>query len=142
VCANLLNTNEYMADLIVTGAAGPWTDASWRLAGAVWHYRANQIGIVDWGYLNGLRMMYEGDLNLFVIDRFATDAGRGHILGMIAAPDSVFIQHTGDKQVFSGVNEQLRAIAQAAGYEEQVQRTVHDNQGRPVFEIVRFVKGS
>ena len=34
----------------------------------------------------------------------------------------------------------MRAEALALGYEEQVARVVHDNQGRPIFEIFRFVK--
>jgi hypothetical protein len=56
-CGNPLNTNEYPADLIRNGAVNSWTDAAYRLAGAVSPYRSSQISIVDWGYLNGLRMI-------------------------------------------------------------------------------------
>jgi hypothetical protein len=43
VCGNLLNTNEYLASLILNGAVNGWTDASYRLAGAVFPYRSEQI---------------------------------------------------------------------------------------------------
>ena len=129
--ANLLNTNEYLANLILNGGIGGWTDASRRLAGAIYPYRAGHIGIVDWGYLNPLRMMYGGDLKLTVVSDVPT---------VIADPDFIFIQHTNDKQMFHGVNEQLSNAALTLGYTEQVSRVVHDDEGRPVFEIFRFVK--
>ena len=145
VCGNLLNTNEYLANLTRNGAAGGWTDAFYRLTGAVYPYRSGQIGIVDWGYINGLRMMYEGDLKLTVVSDFArkpamTSDDRRQVLTMIGSPDFVFVQHTDDNQLFPGVNEQLSTAALSLGYAEQVQRVVHDDQGRPVFEIFHFVK--
>ena len=135
VCGNLLNTNEYLADLIVKGAVNSWTDASYRLAGAVFPYRSSQIGTVDWGYIDNLRMMYGGNLKLTAM----TD-GRTDVSALIATPDFIFIQHTDDQQIFDGVNDRLRSEARALGYSELVERVVHDNQARPVFEIFRFVK--
>ena len=145
VCGNLLNTNEYLADLTLNGAAKAWTDASYRLAGAIWPYRSNRIGIVDWGYFNVLRMMYAGELQLTGVSEFIhkpamTDDDLKHVSAMIAAPDFIFIQHTDDQQIFEGVNDELRNAALVLGYSEQIERVVHDNQARPVFEIFRFVK--
>lgn len=138
VFVNILNTNEYLADLALNGAVAGWTDASYRLNGAVYRYRAGQIGIVDWGYLSALRMMYEGDLKTTVVSDIL--AKPTSAAAMIASPDFVFIQHTDDKQLFTGVNDHLRSIALSLGYAEQVQRVVHDDEGRPVFEIFRFEK--
>lgn len=76
-------------------------------------------------------MMYGGDLKLTVVSDVPT---------VIADPDFIFIQHTNDKQMFHGVNEQLSNAALTLGYTEQVSRVVHDDEGRPVFEIFRFVK--
>jgi hypothetical protein len=135
VCANLLNTNEYLANLIQNGAVGGWTDAFYRLTRAIYPYRSRQLGIVDWGYLNGLRMMYDDDLKMTEVT-----GDSGQVLSMIGSPDFVFIQHTDDNQLFPGVNDKLRTVALTQGFAEQVERTVHDNQGRPVFEIFRFVK--
>jgi Dolichyl-phosphate-mannose-protein mannosyltransferase len=138
VFINVLNTNEYLADLALNGAVSGWTDAFYRLTGAVSHYKSGQIGIVDWGYLNGLRMMYEGDLKLALVSDFAgKPAG---LAAMIASHDFVFVQHTEDKQIFPDVNGRLRSAGLSLGYAEQVQRVVHDDEGRPVFEIFRFEK--
>ena len=147
VCGNILNTNEYLADLTLNGGVGGWTDAIYRLAGAVGRYRSGQIGIVDWGYLNGLRMFYEGELKMPVVTDFLrkpvmTDQDRRQLLAVINASDSIFIQHTDDQQLFAGLNERMRGIAGELGYSEQVLRVVHDNQGRAEFEIFRFVKVS
>ncbi len=145
VCGNLLNTNEYLAGLTLKGGAGSWTDASYRLAGAVFPYRSEEIGTVDWGYLNNLRMMYGGDLKLNDVSKFIhkpviTDDDCMRVSALITAPDFIFIQHTDDQQIFDGVNDELRSEARALGYSEQVERVVHDNQARPMFEIFRFVK--
>lgn len=145
VCGNVLNTNEYLADLVKNGAVGGWTDASYRLAGAVAPYKSDWIGGVDWGYLNGLRMWYEGDLKLFfasdpVRKPTMTDDDRRQFLTAIESPGFVFIQHTDDKEMYPDVNGRFRGAALALGYTEHVERVVHDNEGRPVFEIFRFVK--
>jgi hypothetical protein len=134
---NLLNTNEYLAELATRGGAGGWTDAIYRLAGSVEKSPdTNWYGLVDWGYLNALRLFHEGDLPLFVVaDGQATELKRE-----IETPDCVFIQHTEDKQIFSGINDRLRQTAADLGYSERVQRVIHDRNGRPVFELFRFVK--
>jgi hypothetical protein len=130
----VLNCNEYLADLAIHGEVGAWTDASYRLAGAVSHYQNTWIGCVDWGYRNGLRMWYGKDLNLFSVSekdpQFRTQ---------VSSPDFVYIQHTDDKQMYNNVNQQLRDAALALGYTERIERVVHDDEGRPVFEIFHFV---
>ena len=83
---------------------------------------------MDWGYKNGLRLWYGNNLKLFsAADQTSKPS-----------PNFVYIQHTDDKQMYDNVNSQLRDAALALGYNEQVERNVHDNQGRPVFEIFRF----
>ena len=58
----------------------------------------------------------------------------------VTSPDFIFIEHTDEYQMFPGVNGQFRDAALALGYTEHVERVVHDNEGRPVFEIFRFAK--
>ncbi len=145
VSFSLLNCNEYLADLAMNGGLGGWTDASYRLAGAVSHYQAHGIGTVDWGYDNSLRTFYGNDLKLFGASEQSrkpsmTDEDRRAFLAEVTAPDFVFIEHTDDKQMFPNINVQLRSAALAIGYTEQVERVVHDYQGRPVFEIFHFVR--
>ena len=100
-------------------------------------YTSSQIGIVDWGYINGLRMMSEGELKMTAVNDFVrkpvmTDDDRRQILAMASSPSFVFIQHTDDKEMFSGVNGQTRSAALALGYTEHVERVVYDDEGRPV----------
>lgn len=143
-CANFTNTNEYLATLIQNGAAGGWTDASYRLTGEVSRYKSGRIGAVDWGYFNILRMRYGAGLQIVPVNEYvATPASAGNrskLLSLMDSPDMVFIRHTDPNEIFPGVNENLRAIALAAGYSEEILRVVHDNEGREVFEIFRFVK--
>jgi hypothetical protein len=89
-------------------------------------------------------MWYGNDLKLFsATDQTRkpsmTDDDRRAFLAELGLRDTVFIQHTDDKQTYDNVNTQLREAALAPGYTEQIERVVHDNQGRPVFEIFRFV---
>jgi 4-amino-4-deoxy-L-arabinose transferase-like glycosyltransferase len=143
---NLLTTNEYLTEFAVNGGSGGWTDAIYRLADSVEKSPSvGWYGLVDWGYLNALQMLHEGDLPVFIAaippaGATPTDADRAEIRREIDAPDRVFIQHTEDKQMFPGINDRLRGIAAELGFEERVERVVHDRNGRPVFELVRFVK--
>lgn len=142
--SNALVANEHIAEFAVNGSAPFWTDAIYRLAGALGPYIDGNIVIVDWGYLNPVRMLYDGELTstmLFDAVKWpiATDADRTKLRTMLASPLFVFVQHVDDRQVFPGRNEQLRAAAAELGFTERVERTIHDYEGRPVYEIVRFV---
>jgi 4-amino-4-deoxy-L-arabinose transferase-like glycosyltransferase len=144
--ANLLNTNEYLAAFAVNGASGGWTDAVYRLADSV--EKSDTVGwygLVDWGYLNALRTLHEGDLPIFIAQVPAagatpTEADLAEIRREIDAPDRVFIQHTDDKQMFKGVNQRWRDVAAQLGYTEKVEKVIHDRNGRPVFELFRMEK--
>jgi 4-amino-4-deoxy-L-arabinose transferase-like glycosyltransferase len=141
---NLLNTNEYLADLARYGAIGGWTDAIYRLAGAVGKpNQANWYALVDWGYLNGLRLFFEGDLPMFearvpAVGATPSEEDLAEIRREIDNTDRLFIRHTEDKQMFPGVNDRFRAVTGQLGYTEKVERVIHDRNGRPVFELFRF----
>ena len=146
VIGNLLNLNEYVARFATNGARGGWTDAIYPLAEATARTDKTQwFGMVDWGYLNTLAMLHEGDLPMFVADVPATGASltetdRAEILKEIASEDRVFIEHTDDKQMFPGVNGRMKQAAAELGYAEQPEKTVSDSNGRPVFQLFRFRK--
>lgn len=134
---NLLTTNRYLVKFAENGAAGGWTDAIYPLADSVGRYargekQARWIGLIDWGYLNQLRMLYEGDLDLFVAD--PAD------MKQIVATDCVLIRHTEDRQMFPDVNGRFRTAAAELGYGEKVERAIDDRNGRPVFELFRLEK--
>jgi 4-amino-4-deoxy-L-arabinose transferase-like glycosyltransferase len=143
---NLLTTNQYLAAFAVNGASGGWTDAIYRLAGSVEKSPGTEwYGLVDWGYLNGLRLLHEGDLPMFVAQVPAagvtpTADDLTEIRREIDSPDKVFIQHVEDKQIFPGINGRFRDVAAQLGYREKVEKVIPDSNGRPVFELFRFEK--
>jgi hypothetical protein len=134
---NLLTTNQYLAQFVVNGGSGGWTDAVRPLADSLDRKSAAWFGLVDWGYLNAIRMFRGGDIPVFFVD---PNAGPEEFLRQIGNPDFQFVQHTDDKQIFPGVNDRLRKAALAAGYAERIERTIPDRNGRPVFELFRFQK--
>jgi 4-amino-4-deoxy-L-arabinose transferase-like glycosyltransferase len=143
---NLLTTNEYLAAFAANGASGGWSDALYRLAGSVEKSETvGWYGLVDWGYLNGLRLLHEGDLPVFIAQVPAagvtpTDADLAEIRREIESPDRVFIQHTDDKQMFPGINGRWRDVTGKLGYTERIEKVIHDRNGRPVFELFRLEK--
>lgn len=142
---NLLTTNQYLSRFIVNGPAGGWTDAIYPLAASIDHKSASWYGLVDWGYLNGLRALHEGDLPMFIAlvppeGSQQPEADRLEMQRQISSESVLFIQHTDSNQMFPGVNNRFRNAAAAFGYHEIVERTVADRNGRPVFELFRFRK--
>jgi len=142
---NLLTTNQYLSRFIVNGPAGGWTDAIYPLASSIDHKSVSWYGLVDWGYLNGLRLLHEGDLPMFIAlvppeGANPSEEDKRELQRQIGSGDFLFIQHTDDKQMFPGVNDRFRKATAALGYHEVVERTVADRNGRPVFELFRFAK--
>jgi hypothetical protein len=136
-CENLLTTNEYLAKLIVNGGSGGWTDAVRPLTDSLDRKAAGWFGLVDWGYLNAVRMFRGADMPVFIPD---LNGDPKEFLRQISNPDFQFVRHTDDKQMFPGINDRLRKAAAEAGYTERVERTIKDRNGRPVFELFRFQK--
>ncbi len=143
---NLMNVNEYIAEFATNGARGGWTDAIYPLAETARRSDKTQwYGVVDWGYLNTLALLHEGDLPMFMAEIPAagaspTDADRAAIRKEIGSEDRVFIEHTDDKQLLPGINGRLEQAAADLGYTEQIEKAVNDSNGRPVFRLFRFRK--
>ena len=139
---NLLTTNHYLSRFIVNGGSGGWTDAVKPLTRTFGRKTASWYGIVDWGYLNAIRMLrpraaYPAEVPLFIVD---VNAENQEFSRQIGSPDFLFIQHTAGNEMFAGINERLRQRAAREGYVEKVEQTIPDRNGRPVFELFRFQK--
>ena len=59
---------------------------------------------------------------------------------MLSDPDSVFVGHVREREVFQGVDERLDRFAESAGYRKQMVTVVPDSHGRPIFELFRFTR--
>ena len=142
---NLLTTNEYVAEFAQFGTTVNWTDAIYSLSDTVNAKTASEIEILDWGYLNGLGMLHEGNLPLKVASEellkpVMSGADRETIRTMIESPRHLFIRHTAGNEIFFGIDKRLRDTAEGLGYREKPTRVVNDKNGRPIFELFRFEK--
>jgi hypothetical protein len=137
--SNLLVVNQYFAQFVTDGAMPNWSDAITPLATAVQHAGDRDIYVMDWGMFDTLRMMGEGRFRLGVGSDAVEPAADPHYLKYILErPSPLFLSHTKETEVFTGVNERLRSKAAALGYRQKLLRTITDSNGRAVFEISEF----
>jgi hypothetical protein len=109
------------------------------LATAVQQAGDRDIYVMDWGMFDTLRMMGEGRFRLGVGSDAVEPAADPHYLKYILErPSPLFLSHTKETEVFTGVNERLRSKAAALGYRQKLLRTITDSNGRAVFEISEF----
>ncbi len=100
---------------------------------------------MDWGIFDTLRALNRGSLPLRygsddVSGPDLDDAARARIAGMLAEKDATFVGHTDDNQILPERNERMQAAAGAAGYRKRVVKMIEDRNGRPIFEIYRWMR--
>jgi hypothetical protein len=139
---NLLLTNEYFYQLAAYGPNKSWSDAIFQLSAQAGHIEADHLVLDDWGIMNPLIALHRNRLPL----RFADET---FLAPGIDAPmrkwqeswlEDVWIGHADPYQQVPGTNERIVHVTRAAGFEKQMVQTVPDRNGRPVFEIFRFVR--
>jgi hypothetical protein len=143
VVENLLLTNEYFYQLSVYGATKNWNDAIFQLSDKLGHIETRHLVVDDWGILHPLIALHRNRLPLVYADQSflapgVTEANREWSLQVMA--EDVWIGHTPQFQQWTGANERMIGIAREAGLEKRIIETVPDRNGRPVFEIFRFVR--
>lgn len=139
---NLLLTNEYFYQLAAYGPNKSWSDAIFRLSDEAGHIQAKHLVLDDWGIRNALIVLHCNRLPLRYADvsflEPSLDASRRQLeQGWL---DDVWIGHTNPYEIVPGTNARIVAVARTAGFEKQIIETVPDRNGRPVFEIFRFVR--
>ena len=148
-CAgNLLNANEYLYNFSTSGASGVWTDAIDRLsadlATDLKKDKNTPIGAVDWGFLNGVRLLHDGEIQISVasdqLARPMDSEAQKEFLAMIGDPRRLLVRHTDEYQVFPGINQRFRSAVTAAGFTEHIERIVTDSNQRPVFVVFRLLR--
>jgi hypothetical protein len=143
VADNLLLTNEYFYQLAAYGPVKSWNDAIFRLSDETGHIQAEHFVLDDWGILTPLVVLHDNKLPLYVADQSFLAPGIGEDERdwfMRRLADDVWIGHTAAFQQWPGINEKMVQIARGVGFEKQMIETVPDRNGRPVFEIFRFVR--
>jgi hypothetical protein len=142
---NLLLTNEYFYQLETYGPTKSWNDAIFRLADEAGHIQAEHLVVDDWGILTPLIVLSSNRLRPYLADQTflgpgITDDDRNWFMRRLA--EDVWIGHTTAFLQWSDANERIGRLARSAGFEKQTIKTVPDRNGRPVFEIFRFVRSS
>ncbi len=143
---NLLMTNQYLANFIRNGGAHVWSDAIFPLAKSLENTSASgRVWIADWGLMDSLRLLERGRLHLEVgwdtlnkTDR--NEADRKQIEAMLSDPADIFAGHTPGEEAFPGIGERFVRMGAEHGYRKTVMSTIPDSNGRPIFEVFRFVK--
>ena len=144
MASGLLVTNEYHVLILRNGGSQNWTDAIFRLADYMKDSKSTSIYCVDWGIMDSMRLLSRGELPLRVgtdpITKPAYDqTDREFLARTISDPEHLFINHTKEFEFFGGVNDKLVKYAAAAGFHREVLTTIPDSNGRPVYEIYRFL---
>ena len=121
------------------GGSQNWTDAIFRLSDYMKGVPASNVFCVDWGIMDSMRLLSRGKLPLRVGTDPITKRTSRRDLQDLADPGHVFINHTKDFEFFTGVNDKLVKYAADAGYRREVMAVIPDSNGRPVYEVYRFV---
>ncbi len=129
--SGLLVTNEYRALIVRNGGSQNWTDAVFRLADYMKGVPSSYVFCMDWGIMDNMRLLSRGKLSL----RVGPDPAASPVL----QPDHIFINHTKDFTFFPGVNDKLVKYAADNGYRREIMAVIPDSNGRPVYEVYRFV---
>jgi len=144
VAMNLVVLNQYLVQFERNGPAETFTDAIYPLSDDLQAFPGRPIYVIDWGMLNVLGFLHQGKLDLKAgSEPLMTDAPsepQQKALGrMVEDSRAVFVGHVAGEEMFPKVNERLARAAEGFGFRKEVLRTVADSNGRPRFEIFRFV---
>jgi hypothetical protein len=147
VISNLLVIDRYFFQLERNGAAGTFSDAIYSLSSAIPQLGNDSVYVADWGMYESLEYLHQGRLPLNYSPAIlaAENPSGGQlstIAAMIADPKGLFVTHVSEQEVFKGVRERFQTVAASAGYEKRVIQTISDSNGRPVFELWRFLPAS
>lgn len=144
IAMNLLVVNQYVAQFERNGAGDYFTDALYPLSVSLDAYADRTLYIIDWGLDENLNLLHQGRLNLFrFFGPLSTDSPSpeqlGEIREMLRDSGGLILDHVREREVFPNVGARLDRAARALGYRREVVSTIPDSNGRPMFEIVRFV---
>ena len=134
--SNLAVTNQYYADLIVNGPAIRWTDAMDPLQRYLADLHARKIVAADWGFLETMNLLSEGELPM----SYADSANEQGLQALLRDPANVFVAHTPPFAFHPQERAALEDLARRDNYQQEPLTTILDRNGRPTFDIFRFRK--
>ena len=141
---NLLVVIQYAAQFERNGAGDVFTDAIYPLSSSLDTYIERTVYVIDWGLYDNLNLLHQGRLDLRLASGpQAADSPSpeelSEIRRMLRNPETLIVDHVQEHEVFKGNAVRLERAARSMGYRREVVQTIPDSNGRPMFEIVRFV---
>ncbi len=134
--SNLAVTNQYYADLIVNGPAIRWTDAMDPLERYLADLHARKIIAADWGFIETMNLLSEGELPM----SYADAANEPALQALLRDPANVFVAHAQGFAFHPQERAALEELARRENYQQERLTTILDRNGRPTFDIFRFRK--
>ena len=134
--SNVAVTNQYYADLIRNGPTVRWTDAMDPLQRYLTDLHARQIVAADWGFMETMNLLSEGELPMVYADTGSDQA----VNALLRDPQNVFVAHSPGLAYHPGERAALEDAARRENYQEEPLTTIHDRNGRPTFDVFRFRK--
>jgi Dolichyl-phosphate-mannose-protein mannosyltransferase len=145
LASGLLVINEYYTRMWRNGGTVSWTDAVFSLSEYMKNVPATTVYSLDWGFLDTLRMLSTNRLPMRVGEdpigkpQLSTE-DRQAVLDMVSTPGSLFIAHHKGFEFYPGLAAKMTEFGEGAGYRRQDLATIPDSNGRPTFEVFRFVR--
>ena len=136
--SNLLVLGTYYTNLLRNGGTSSWTDAMYPAFDAIRKMDKEAVCIVDWGFLDTLRMLEQGRTQLCLTADPVDDEGRRNALFQISQPGYVFLTHTDGNESFPGITARLVEFAASRGFRRIHRQFFADSNGRNTVEVFQF----
>jgi Dolichyl-phosphate-mannose-protein mannosyltransferase len=144
IMMNLLVVNQYVAQFDRDGPGEPFTDALNPLSAALDNYADRDLYVIDWGMYENLNLLHQGRLKLrFWTGPLSTDSPSpdqlGEIRDVLQDRGGLILDHIPEHEVFPNVGARLDRAARSMSYHRESVAEFSDSNGRPMFEIHRYV---
>jgi 4-amino-4-deoxy-L-arabinose transferase-like glycosyltransferase len=140
VLMNLLVLNQHLVQFERNGAAGNFTDALLPLSSSL----HGNVYTTDWGMTDTLvllrrRELKVRDLTEALVPDSPNEMQRKRIAEALADPESYLVDHVAERHEYPNAAKTLQGIAEHLGYHKELVSTIADSNGRPVFEVFRYL---
>jgi Dolichyl-phosphate-mannose-protein mannosyltransferase len=145
ITVNLLVVNQAVADAERNGSPGNFSDASFGLSREFEANRSPIVFTLDWGILDMLAFTERGRLPLRIGEGALKTASpnedeRKEIDWVFSNQDAIFVTHVVGRENWPEVRTNLDREAAAHGVRKEIVKIVPDSNGRPVFEVFKFIQ--
>lgn len=138
--SNLLVLATYYRFLIRNGGTDSWTEAMYPSLAYIRSTDKSAVGVVDWGFLDTVRLSEQGRTPIFALEDPATASDKDVLRRIVETPNIVFISHSDGHETFPGITARLFAFAELHGYTPADVRKFFDYNGRYTVRTFRFQK--